>query len=188
MIKWLYQKIIHLCHKIGRFAKKCWVCLLMDTRLRTNRHMFLNLRKKHSPATKWWPPHEDNILLPCGHIFRCLNWVRKPASQAWAEIHRNFVHSGTRTHADHQPVDPPLGAPETELFMFKGDDRFEGLEAGAGYKGACFWSSYASVLPGKPKLIAVLKDYLILKPPPSSPLLSRHGFHHGKGMRHVKKK
>ena len=51
----------------------------------------------------------------------------------------------------------------------EGDRRFEGLEAGTGYEGACLWSSYASVLPGKSKLIDVLKDYLILKPSP--PLL-----------------
>lgn len=63
--------------------------------------------------------------------------ARKPDRQACTEIHHNFVHSGTRTHADRPLTDPPLGAPETELFMFKEDGRFEGLEAGAGYEGAC---------------------------------------------------
>lgn len=64
-------------------------------------------------------------------------WARKLGSQAGTEICRNFVHSGTHARADQQPMDPPLGVPETELFMFKGDRRFEGLEAGAGYEGAC---------------------------------------------------
>lgn len=61
----------------------------------------------------------------------------KPASQAGTEIRRDFVHSGTHARTDQQPTDPPLGVPETELFMFKGDRRFEGLGAGAGYEGAC---------------------------------------------------
>lgn len=63
--------------------------------------------------------------------------MRKLDSQAHAEIHRDFVHSGMRAHTDHQPADPLLGEPGTELFMFKGDRRFEGLEAGTGYEGAC---------------------------------------------------
>lgn len=58
-----------------------------------------------------------------------LFWARKPGSQAGAEIGRNFVHSGTRARADQQLLDPPLGVPETELFMFKADRRFEGLKA-----------------------------------------------------------
>lgn len=103
-----------------------------------------------------------------------------------AEIRRDFVHSGTRARADQQPADPPLGVPETELFMFKGDRRFEGLGAGAGYEGACLWSSHASVLPGKLKPIAALKGCLILKPA-LHPLLRWCDFQHRKGLCHVKR-
>lgn len=88
------------------------------------------------PCDKVMQSHEESILFPYGRIFRRITGRRSlAAGQALKFAVTLFTVGHTLTLTSSQRI--PLGVPETELFMFKEDGRFEGLEAGAGYEGAC---------------------------------------------------
>lgn len=88
------------------------------------------------PCDKVMQSPEESILFPYGHFFRCLTGHGNLAARQALKFTVTLFTVG-HICADQQPMDLPLGVPETELFMFKGDRRFKGLGAGTGYEDAC---------------------------------------------------
>lgn len=187
VIKELNQNLFICVPKKGQFAKNVesvssWT---QDSR---NTDVFLNLRKKQSSVTKRFQCHEDNTLLPvaiflgpllgketwqlgvhgnspwlCSQWDACSRWPSARRSTSWCAWNRAFhVQRGRK------------------VWRFGGCARYEGALP---LIFICLSSSR------KIQANYCFKRLFNFKTsPPPSPLLSRYGFHHGKGVCHVKRK